>query len=234
LKERYRKGRVVAFEGIDGSGKNTQAKLLGDALCKAGWPVEVLSFPQYEKTFFGRMVGRYLAGKFGVVGKVNPYFVSFLYAADRWQAAGKIRRWLAEGKIVLADRYAGSNAAYQAANLSVKRRRRFLAWLDTLEFRIFKIPREDLTILLLVTPEVGQELVGKKQARGYLKGAKQDIHEKNLDYLRRASDTYRKLASERDNWVVIDCTDGAGGIRSVESIHQDVLAVLGSRLGIEV
>jgi dTMP kinase len=225
-------GKFIVLEGTDGSGKATQLARLAGAFRKGGLPVETVDFPQYEKTFFGRMVGRYLAGRFGK--KLSPYLASLFYAGDRWQAAGQIRRWLADGETVLANRYKGSNDAHQAARLPEGKRTRFLAWLDRLEFGIFRIPREDLTILLYVPPEIGQRLVDGKKERKWLGGAKRDLHERDKEHLRKAAEMYLRLAAVRDHWITIDCTDGEGGIRSIESIHRDILEVLKSRLEIGI
>lgn len=229
-----RKGKFIVLEGTDGSGKATQLELLVKKLKEAGLPVETADFPQYETAFFGKLVGRYLAGEFGDVYEISPYLSSLPFAEDRWQAAEKIRRWLKKGKIVVANRYKGSNDAYQAAKLPEKERRAFLDWVDELEYEVLGIPREDLTILLYVPPEIGQKWVDDKGSRRWLKGAKRDIHERNKEYLREASRMYLRLAKERDNWVLIDCTDGKGGVKSIEEIHLNVLRVLRSHLKIEV
>ncbi len=197
-------------------------------------PVKVIDFPQYESTFFGTLVGRYLAGEFGDLYEVNPYLSSLPYAGDRWQAAGKIRRWLEEKKIVFANRYKGSNDAHQAAKLPEKERRAFLRWVYELEYRMFKIPREDLTIFLYVPFEISQKLIGGKGDRRWLKGAKRDIHERNQEYLKETLRVYLKLAKERDNWILLDCADGKGEIRSIEEIHLTILKTLKSHLKIKL
>lgn len=234
MRKNPHKGKFIVLEGTDGSGKATQLKLLVTKLKEEGLPVETVDFPQYETTFFGALVGRYLAGEFGDVYEISPYLSSLPFAEDRWQAAERIRRWLEEGKIVVANRYKGSNDAHQAVKLPPKKRRAFLDWIDKLEYEVLGVPREDLTILLYVPPGIGQKFVDEKKERRWLKGAKRDIHERNQAYLKKASRMYLRLAKERDNWALIDCIDGKGGIKSIEEIHLDVLRVLRSCLKIEV
>jgi len=234
MKKNPHKGKFIVLEGTDGSGKATQLELLVKKLKEAGLPIETADFPQYESTFFGKLVGRYLAGEFGKVYEISPYLSALPFAGDRWQAAPKILRWLEEGKIVIANRYKGSNDAHQAVKLPVREQQAFLSWVDELEYEVFGIPLEDLTIFLYVPPAICQKLVSKKGDRPWLKGAKQDIHERDRNYLKKASRMYLRLAKGRDNWVLIDCTNGRGGIRPIEEIHHDVLEVVRSHLEIEI
>ena len=129
-----------------------------------------------------------------------------------------MRKWLEEGKIVVANRYVSANMGHQAGKIKEKAcRDEFLKWLDELEFGIFGIPRPDKVILLYMPPEVGQELVDKKGAREYTKGKKRDIHEADLKHLKNAADAYAYVA-KKYAWGVIDCAK-KGEVLSREAIH---------------
>src|ERR1700732_4651830 len=107
------RGKLIALEGIDGSGKRTQLELLSRALDARGFATVRISFPRYE-SFFGKLVGRFLNGDFGSVNQVDPHLSAMLYAGDRFEAKDELESALAAGKIVLADRYIGSNLAHQS------------------------------------------------------------------------------------------------------------------------
>ncbi len=222
---RQRKGKLIVIDGGDGSGKATQTELLVNYLKSKNIHVKVFDFPRYYTSFHGKIVGRYLKGEFGDVNEVSPYLVSLAYAVDRAGARDEINEWLMKGGIVLTNRYTTSSMAYMSAKLPPEKREEFIEWLDELEYRIHRMPREDLVIYLDVPPKVGQELVGKKGNRGYIGGAQKDIHEKNLAYLEEVEKIYLDLIKKKKNWVKIDCTEDHS-IRSKEEIHQETLKVL--------
>src|SRR3989344_6477126 len=107
-----KKGKLIVFEGIDGSGKSLQLKLLKKYLDLHRIPNKVIDFPRYKKSFHGETVARYLQGEFGSINDTNPYLVSLAYALDRASAKEEMNKWLSEGQVVLADRYATSNMAH--------------------------------------------------------------------------------------------------------------------------
>src|SRR6516164_6148555 len=106
------RGLLIAIEGIDGSGKHTQAKLLEHSLRSLGHSVYSTGFPQYE-SWFGTMVGKFLNGDFGRLENIDPHFTALLYAGDRFEARQRLETALSSGKVVLIDRYIGSNLAHQ-------------------------------------------------------------------------------------------------------------------------
>lgn len=199
------KGIFIVIDGSDGSGKRTQTDLLLKYLKSKHLTVSYFDFPQYEKSFFGKMVGRYLNGEFGEADEVDPYLASLLYAGDRWQVSSKIKSDLKEGKIVIANRYTQSNMGFQTAKIkSSTEKRKFLSWVIKLEYQIYKIPKPDLVIYLYVPHKIAQGLVDKKAKRGYTK-LKRDIHEKNSEYLSRVEKQYLALAKTNKGWRVINC-----------------------------
>src|ERR1700686_1428333 len=119
------RGLLVAIEGIDGSGKHTQAKLLEHSLQGLGYKVYSTGFPQYE-SWFGTMVGKFLNGDFGPLESVDPHFTALLYAGDRFEAKPRLESSLNDGKIVLVDRYIGSNLAPQVAPAKPEKRGEFV------------------------------------------------------------------------------------------------------------
>lgn len=214
-----KKGKLVVIEGSDGSGKTTQAQLLIAHLKKNKIPNAYISFPRYETSLWGKMVARYLGGDFGKVGDVDPYLASVLYAGDRICAAPQIRKWLAEGKVVICNRYVGSNAGHMAAKLkSQSEKLKYVKWLESLEYGENKIPKEDINILLQVDPKVSRKL---------MKGRKLDIHEDDLKYQETVYKVFDWVARNK-NWARIDCTRG-GEILGQQDIHGKVLAVLKKR-----
>jgi len=90
----FSKGKLIIIEGTDGAGKKTQIDLLSRYCDWNHVTHEMFDFPQYYKSFFGAWIGRYLRGEFGDVGDIPPYFATFPYAADRWQAKAEIERAL--------------------------------------------------------------------------------------------------------------------------------------------
>ena len=214
------RGELIVFEGADGSGKATQSKLLLKFLKKKRIPCEYISFPRYKSSLWGEMVRRYLDGEFGKVDEVSPYLASVLYAGDRMSASAQIRKWLGEGKIVICDRYVGSNIAHMMAKLQTSNSKlQFIKWLEEFEYGENKIPKEDLVFFLDVPVEISQKLMDDR---------KLDIHERNVDYLKKVTQEYESLARERKNWVRVECVEN-GRLMSPEAIHQKVLETLKQR-----
>lgn len=221
------KGKLIVIEGSDGSGKGTQLNLLVNYLKKKKISFEVFDFPQYEKTFFGNFVGRFLNGEFGHLSKINPYLSMFPYAGDRWQVKEKIYKALNEKKLVVCNRYAPS-VIYQAVKVKLKERDSFLKWASTLEYKVFKIPKEDLVIFLYVPMKIAQILIEKKDKRGYLNNKKKDIHEENVVYLEKVEKMYLWMINRQKNWVKIDCVVN-DKILPPNKIHQKVLKELAKK-----
>lgn len=219
------KGKLVVLEGSDGSGKATQLSLLVDYFKHSHAPYATLDFPQYYKTFFGKWIGRFLKGEFGGVEDLPPYLLMFPYAADRWQAKEDIEYWLKEGRIILSNRYTGSNA-YQAAKLPKSERHRFIDWSHELEYDAFGIPHEDLVIFLYVPYSVSQKLMEHRKVKKYLgKHSTKDIHEADTHLMQEVETVYLSYCRKFPHWVKIDCVEH-GSILPKEEIHQKIITVL--------
>lgn len=216
------KGRFIVIDGTDGSGKETQSKILVKQLKKQGYKVALVHFPQYGKKSAGA-VEEYLNGKYGFAKKVGPYRASIFYAIDRYDASFKIRKWLDEGKIVVANRYVSANMGHQGGKIKdSKKRKKYLDWLYDLEYNIFEIPKPDLNIILHVKAEIAQKLVDKKRHRKYIGGRKRDIHEADLKHLKDAERVYLEVAKNYPGFTLVECTKD-GQIMSIEDIHQMIL-----------
>jgi dTMP kinase len=220
------RGLLIAIEGIDGSGKHTQARLLEQTLLSEGFNVYATGFPQYD-SWFGSMVGKFLNGEFGSLRDVDPHFSALLYAGDRFEAKPRIQSALNQGKIVLVDRYVASNLAHQVARASAEKRSEFLRWIEHLEYSIYGLPREDLILYLRVPPSQAQKLVAQKSGRNYTR-AKHDIQEKSLSHLENAAEMYDMLSRSRP-WATIQCYDAQNNsLRLLEDIAAEVWSAVQS------
>ncbi len=216
------RGTLIAVEGIDGSGKQTQVRLLARELETRGYQVLSTGFPQYD-SWFGKMVGQFLNGDLGSLNSVDPHFTALLYAGDRFECKQPVVSALENGGVVLADRYVASNLAHQTARAAVEKRAEFRAWIEHLEYNIYGLPKEDLVLYLRLPPHEAQTLIAKKSARVYTDAA-HDILESNIRHLQAAADMYDQLALA-SNWKTIESFDTAKQvIRPENEISADVLA----------
>ncbi len=200
------KGKLITIDGIDSSGKATQADLLIKRLNKFGYQAEVADFPQYNTKSAG-LVEEYLDGKYGGVQEVGPYASSIFYAADRYDASFKIKEWLVSGKIVVSNRYVGANMAHQGCKIKDdEERKKYLGWLYDLEYNIFKIPRPDLNIILHINAVTAQELSQQRAKKEWHKKTN-DIHEDSLTHLEEAERTYLEIADVFSDFVLIECSE---------------------------
>lgn len=218
-------GKLITIEGIDGSGKGTQAALLVDALKALGKTVKVYSFPAYDETFFGREIGAFLRGEFGSFEQVHPKLASILFACDRAEQKPALLKDLADGVYVVCDRYVESNAAHQSAKLDVDARQPFISWIKELEYSVNTLPKPDLTIFLDLPIEYSKQLVLKKKQRSYTE-EKEDIQEAQHGYLEQVYHVYKGL-QQTEGWHTIDCVVD-GELQSIEAIHKKVVAAVNS------
>ena len=215
-----KRGKLIVFEGADGSGKTTQSKLLISFLSKRNIPSAYISFPRYEESMWAKMVRRFLSGDFGKLSKVDPYFASMLYAGDRMSAANQIKKLLSSGKIVVCNRYIGSNIGHMAAKIkSQSEKSKYIEWLEKLEYGENKIPKEDLVIFLHVPISVSKKLMSGRQL---------DIHEDDLAYQEKVLEVYEDICKKKNYWVKVDCTK-VGKILATSEIQKKVLEVLNVR-----
>lgn len=213
-------GTIIVIEGIDGSGKNTQATLLQKALDARKVPHRLWHFPLYQETFFGKEVANYLNGEYGDLDHTHPKLTALLYAGDRFEKRDEMLAELERGTTIILDRYVPSNIAHQGAKLDPKEFKEFKDWVEELEYGVFGLPRPDLTVFLDMPPEISYNLVLEKSKREYT-DKKQDLHEENTTYLRKVYDHFTTLSQE-EGWKKIQCYEGTTP-RSIEAIHEQFL-----------
>ena len=170
---------LIAFEGLDQSGKATQAERLRDWLKHEGRKVRMTSFPDYG-TAIGEEIARALQGE----REYGPDVMQLLYVANRYERKPDLERWLASGAAVICDRYAASSVAYgEAHGLDA-------AWLQDMQRFL---PVADLTIMLDIAPETAARR----------KSTDRDRYERDLALLGRVRATYRKLSAQQ-GWLMLD------------------------------
>jgi dTMP kinase len=211
---------LIAIEGIDGSGKGTQAKLLHERLLQSGVRSELISFPRYSQTHFGTTIGRFLNGEFGQLDQVDPHLAATLYAADRFESLGMLTELLATRDVVVSDRYVPSNIAHQGAKRSGKARQQLANWISKVEYGVFGLPKADLIIHLDLPAETAQELIAKKSKRDYTDKAA-DLQEADRDYLSAVRQAYLDLSTTEPNWRTFPLLDGER-LRTIEEIADDI------------
>jgi dTMP kinase len=216
-------GRLIVIEGLDGSGKDTQAMRLYEALRQEGLPVQKISFPNYDSDS-SALVKMYLAGDFGKdPASVNAYAASTFFAVDRY--ASFKQNWgsfYQEGGIIIADRYTTSNAVHQCSKLPQDQWDEYLHWLFHFEYRLMGIPAPDTVVYLRVDPEVSQQLMTQRY-RG--DESKKDIHESNAAYLSK-SQLAAGYCARTLGWKTIQCVKD-GAMRAIEDIAAEIRALVG-------
>ena len=196
-------GRLIAIEGLDGAGKNTQSEKLCRYLEVKGKKVRKIDFPNYA----GRgstLVKMYLDGELGdSPDDTNPYAASAFFACDRYISyVTDWKEFLADpDSVVVANRYTTANAYHQLSKMPREEWDSFLDWLFDFEFGKLGLPVPDDVVLLRLPPEVSEKNVEKRSAKVHVE---KDIHEKDEEYLSRCAEAARYV-SDKLGWTVIDC-----------------------------
>jgi len=210
---------LIAIEGIDGSGKGTQAARLHAHLLSQGRKSALLSFPRYQQTRFGQKIGDFLNGKFGTLETVHPLLASLLFAGDRFESRALIERTMAEHEIVVFDRYVASNVAHQGAKVTGVERKQLIEWIQHLEHSIYQLPQAHQNLFLDVSVPLAQQLIAAKSKRDYTEKSA-DLQEADTNYLRQVRSVYLELANG-PKWTTIPC-ESAGGVRNMDEISADI------------
>ena len=219
-------GKLIVFEGTDGSGKATQTQLLCRHLEREGIPYKKIDFPRYGKPS-AAMVQEYLDGNLGKKPvDVNAYAASMFYAMDRYasykQDWGKFYE---DGGLIIADRYTTSNAVHQASKLSDEERKPYLDWLFDLEYRLLGLPAPDMVVYLDMPTEITERMMRQREKST---GTHADIHEQDEAYLKQCRANAKAVVREC-GWSIIHCENGDEP-RTPEDIHRQVLEVVGKLL----
>lgn len=211
-------GKLIVFEGTDGSGKSTQFALLKKRLEVNGTPFQTITFPQYSEQS-SALIRMYLGGEFGKrPSDVNAYAASTFYAVDRYASYMKVwREYYQNGGLILSDRYTTSNAVHQASKEPFEKQEAFFEWLYNLEFCHMELPVPDLVIYLDMPTEVTEQLMRKRE---HDTNTHADIHEQNMDYLRLCRQTGMN-AAKHYHWTIINCVCN-GKLRTIEDIHEEI------------
>ncbi len=216
----------LVIEGLDGSGKSTQLKLLRKYLDDHSVPFKYLHFRRLEEGIHGKLVARFLRGEMGANDQVDPYLVAMIFAGDRADAATLINGWMEEGYLVIVDRYVYSNIAFQCAKLiEMEERDQLRDWILELEYGHNKLPRPDVNLYLNVPFDFTKEQLKNDRGgddRAYLKGER-DIHEENLDFQEQVRQVYLSLQEHVDDLELINCMDSSRQILSPEAISDRIV-----------
>lgn len=199
------KGKFIVIEGLDGSGKATQTKLICEKLTKKNKKFCKLSFPNYDEPS-SALVKMYLNSEFGnSPDDVNVYAAASFYTVDRYASYKKFWQENYEnGQIIIADRYTTSNEIYQLCRLKKSQWDEYLCWLEDYEYNKLGLPKPDLVAYLDMPVEVSQKLM---QNRYNGDNSKKDLYEKNVEFLKKCRETAMYTAQKFD-WKVVPCSEG--------------------------
>ena len=217
--EMENKGKLIIVEGAcDGIGKSTQYEKLYQRLVNDGYEVLKHHFPSYG-TFHGLAVEKYLAGEFGKIKELSPYFINSLYANDRaiaWYL--ELKKAYDSGMVVLLDRYTTSSIIYQASVIEdIEERKKFIDYVNDYEYSKLGIGEPDMVIFL----EAPFDMVTKmRNSRSNYEGNSQDIHETNLEFMKKVYDNAIFVANYL-NWERIVCNNG-DRMLDIDTIHENI------------
>ena len=210
--------KIIAFEGIDGTGKSVQMQRLSDALKRRGLSVLEISFPMYD-TFFGDLVGRYLSAKDGVAANtVDGKSMALWFALDRFEAFRNLD--YSGYDVLLINRYVLSNAVYQSIRDIDLDKPDILDFCLELEHKHFGIPVPDLHVVLDMDTEDAANNVDKKGFRDYIGNAR-DVYESIDSIQARARRKYAEYAQRIPNVKLINCMEN-GSLLPIDVIAERV------------
>ncbi len=219
--------KIVAIEGIDGSGKDTQARLLKSGLEEIGLRVLLRSYPVYT-SFFGQQIGEFLSAKMpaDTAATVDPKSMALWYALDRWKDISSLRSTLCDVDVLILNRYTLSSMVYQS--LRAKAPEGLWDWIDNLEHEVLGLPRPDVYLVMGVGLPASQVNIQKKGEREYI-GSRLDIYESDEGLQAAASKRYMQIALARQDCEFIDCGDSRGQLLDPCAIADFVRNTLGRR-----
>ncbi|MBI4185635.1 hypothetical protein HY524_01120 [Candidatus Berkelbacteria bacterium] len=217
-----KQARFIVLDGVDGTGKDTQAARLVALALERGLSALGLSYPIYD-SHTGRDIGAYQQGEYGELAFVDPHLASYLYAVNRFEHQTRLQQALTRNDLVIAARYVPSNVAYMAARVPNTQKVNFRAWLERLDYEILGNPKEDAVIFLDLPIDLSNRLIAKRAL------GRRDINDENHQYRESVRKEYLALAKTQPHWHVIDCALGSK-IRSIQEIATEIGALVFDRL----
>lgn len=214
-------GKLIVIEGLDGSGKATQAGLLEERLRAGGIDYRRLAFPDY-KSDTSAPVRMYLNGELGGLDEVSAFGASILYTVDRY--GSYMRDWRQDyeaGKLILCDRYTTSNVAHQMSKLPRGQWDDYLQWLEDLEYRRVGLPQPQRVVYLDMEPEVSRRLISERYNGD---DSRRDIHESDFTYLMNCREA-ALYGAHRLGWWKLECSKN-GEPLAVDVIAEMVMAAV--------
>ncbi|MBQ7453418.1 MAG: deoxynucleoside kinase [Clostridia bacterium] len=219
--------KFIVIEGTDGCGKQTQSAMLTERLRQQGKNVIVQSFPNYESLSSGPVklyLGGHLCEK---ATDFDAYEASALFMVDRLCTIRQLEKTLKEDDVVVFDRYVESNFIHNASKIDdEEKRQEFIDWEIQTEYGLLKLPKPNIVFFLNMPFEISIELA---HGRSELKvGEKQDIHEKDEEYLKHCSEVGMQIAKQY-GWEIVDCAKD-GKPKSIQDISDDIFSRVQDRL----
>ncbi len=210
---------IIAIEGLDASGKSTQADLLASALTQRGHQVDQWSFPRYD-SFFGRRIGALLSGAESVTAaSLDPRSMALWFAMDRWDA---VRAGLPQSEFLILNRWTLSNAVYQGARCGDNQAAdATFDWVLELEATELRLPSPSLTVLLDISVEASMQRAHDRAAQS---GERPDVYESKATLLSASRRLYQRAAAQGHGTIVN--VEG----RSVDDIHGELIELVSRSL----
>lgn len=216
---------LIAIDGLDGSGKETQSKRLVKYLTEKGKKVRLLSFPTYDGKG-SAFVDMYLKGELGKNPEdTNAYAASVFFAMDRYYSfrTDWSKDYYDDDTYIIANRYTSANAVHQLSKLPREMWDGFLEWLWDFEFGKIGLPAPDKVVYLEMRPEVSMSLINSRSEQT---GRVKDIHEADDSHLIN-SYSAALYSSEKLGWNMIHCCDENNNLKSISEIFEDIVKALG-------
>lgn len=216
------RGKLIVIEGLDGSGKATQTKMICEKLENKGNIICKLSFPDYNEPS-SALVKMYLNSEFGPSpDSVNVYAASSFYAVDRYASYKKFWEYkYKNGQIIIADRYTTSNIIYQLGRLDKSLWSGYIKWIQDYEYNKLNLPEPDMVIYLDMPVEISQRFMSERYNGDE---TQKDIYEKNIDFLNKCKKT-SLYAAEKLNWKIVSCCENGKPktIKEINSIIENLI-----------
>lgn len=210
-------GKIIAIEGIDASGKGTQANKVIEYINSTGRNAILYNFPRYN-TPVGKQIARYLTGEFGGINQVPYELICIAFGADRAAVSSEINDHVNNGDFVILDRYTYSNV-FTAAKLPKEKWMDFIDWVENMEFENLGVIPPDCNFYLYIDPKLAMKRILNRGKRKY-QSNKNDIHETDRILLKNTSDCYTQIANNKNNWFLINQMNKEGNQLSEDEVFK--------------